>query len=162
MVIAAIDPASKVARTFTSQDELAQAIQSQGWIPIHTDGSPFDVKFLEAEGGFVIDGAPLNVYFEGVWYQGQKEVLQPYIDAGQVPMPDQSTWNLPTVPMPEAILSQYVEFKRVTGQPTSAAVTGEAGFGNMALIGGGLLLAALFLFSGKKSPASGAEGFSDF
>jgi hypothetical protein len=136
----AADPASKVTRAFTDPVELVHAMENYGFIPLRPDGVPFIVNFLTAEGGHVYDGAPSNVWFEGVWYEGQKEIGSKYWGSDGVPTPNNDVLALPVVPMPEPVLRQYLEFKQ------NQAASGGLFSGNNMLLYAGLGLAALFLF----------------
>lgn len=136
--IAAADPASKVAYTFTDVGKLHDAIKSYGYIPLRQDGSQYVVQ--EFEGGYLLDGAPINVYIDGEWFQGQQEALASYWAAGTVPKPPNSILGLPVVPMPTDVAANQAAY--VASQSSSL------GLGSLALpaaVGLGL-----FLLMGKR------------
>jgi len=108
--IAAADPASKASFVFTDVGQLNDAIKTKGYIPIRSDNQPFIVQ--EFEGGYLLDGAPLNVYIEDEWYDGQRELLEPYWRSGAIPMPSSETLAVGTVALPADVAATYEEFKR--------------------------------------------------
>jgi hypothetical protein len=58
----------------------------------------YTATYLADYGGYLLDGMPLNVFYEGVWYEGQKEVLYELIRQGlDIPTPDE---GIAVVPMP--------------------------------------------------------------
>jgi len=102
--INAINPISKVTEVFTDVGQLDTAINN-GYIPIHADGSPYKVQSFE--GGHLLDGAPLNVWFGFGWYQGQQQELLPYWQSGQIPTPPNTVLGITTVPMPAAVQANW-------------------------------------------------------
>lgn len=110
--VAAADPNSKQARAFTNIGDLTQAMEKANYIPLRPDGTPFIVNFLTDEGGYLFDGAPLNVWFDGVWYEGQQEVASRYWGQGGVPTPNESILALPIIPMPGQVAETYQAFKQ--------------------------------------------------
>ncbi len=113
--VVASDPASKTPRVFTDPASLTYAMEKLRFIPLRPDGQPFIVNFLTDEGGYLFDGAPLNVWFYGVWYEGQKEVGQKYWGANGVPTPSSQVMSLPVVPMPADVAATYQAFKQSQG-----------------------------------------------
>lgn len=110
-VLQAADPASKVAYTFTNVDALAHAIQDYGFIPLRTDGSVANTQFLKEYGGYLIDGAPINVWIDGVWLEGQKEAMAPYWNNGSVPRPPDAILNAPIEGMPPELAAQTAAYQ---------------------------------------------------
>lgn len=106
--IPAMDPITKVVTTFTDVGQLHGAIQQFNFIPLHPDGTPYKVQAFE--GGYLLDGAPINVWMGLGWYTGQQEALQPYWQSGQIPTPTVAL-NVPVVAMPAAVASNYAQFK---------------------------------------------------
>ena len=106
--IKAADPASKVIYLLFSVEEAGQAFDL-GYILVREDGSQALVQRFE--GGHLMDGAPLNVYFSGVWYQGQKELLEPEWAAGRIPRPPEALVQLPVEGMPDPVREQYEGYK---------------------------------------------------
>lgn len=113
--IAAADPSSKTPRVFMNPTDLTIALEQLKFIPLRPDGTPFIVNFLVDEGGYLLDGAPLNVWFDGAWYEGQQEVGRKYWGSNGVPLPSQSILSLPVVPMPQAVAETYQAFKSAQG-----------------------------------------------
>jgi hypothetical protein len=127
MAIIAADPASKVAQTFTDGSDAEKAILVYGYIPLLADGSPAHVyKF---EGGVLVEGAPLNVWTNGVWYTGQQEILAPYWKSGEIHIPPDSLLALPTVDAPGEVVQAYATYKGVPQATTikEAYAAGPAG-----------------------------------
>ncbi len=96
----AADPASKQIYTFTDVGALHNAIKIYQYIPVHEDGSPFNTQYLQEYDGYVLDGAPINVWLDGVWLEGQKEAMAPYWASGQIQKPPANILNAGAVPMP--------------------------------------------------------------
>jgi hypothetical protein len=107
--INALNPLSKVASPFTDVGQLHLAIQD-GWIPVHADGTPFKVQ--QFEGGYLLDGAPINVWMGLGWYAGQMELLVPYWQNGQIPTPPANILNITVVPMPPDVASNFAAFQQ--------------------------------------------------
>jgi hypothetical protein len=125
----AADPASKVVYPFTDVGQLNEALKN-GYIPIRSDGSPYKVQsFL---GGYLLDGAPLNVWLGLGWYQGQQEALQPYWQNGQIPIPPQMALAATVVPMPAAVAQNFANYQanqqNIFGLPWWAWAAGAAAF----------------------------------
>lgn len=125
----AADPASKVAYTITDMETAGKALDL-GYILLRDDGVPGKVQAFE--GGVLLDGAPLNVYLFDRWYAGQAELLMPFWESGEIPLPDASLRALMVEQMPEAEREKYEAYK---------AAESSWGWGTYALIGAaGLLL----------------------
>lgn len=118
MSVNAADPASKVIYVFVETAELDAAIKDRQFIPVRADGSQMLTQ--EFQGGIIIDGAPINVWMGDGWFQGQKEVLQPYWDDGSVPLPPAELLNLPVGPMPTDVALGYQAYLESQGEPTPA------------------------------------------
>jgi hypothetical protein len=129
--------------------DLTYAIEKLNFIPIRPDGAPFIVNFLTDEGGYLLDGAPMNVWFDGVWYEGQKEVGNKYWGKNGVPMPSSQILSLPVVPMPGDIAETYQAFKASQGGL----------FSGNTLVYVGLGLLALYAFT--RAPGRGSRSWSD-
>ncbi len=108
--IAAADPASKAAYVFTSVGQLNDAIRGRGYIPLRADNTPYVVQ--EFEGGYLLDGAPLNVYIDGEWFDGQQALLQPYWIAGSIPTPSREVLAMGAVALPPEVAANYEAFKK--------------------------------------------------
>lgn len=74
--------------------ELNQMIEG-GNPPRRTDGTFFTLNRFQ--GGWLMDGAPLNVWTGPGWYTGQKEALTPYWTTGEIPTPPADVLNKPVV-----------------------------------------------------------------
>jgi hypothetical protein len=98
------DPNAKVSYPFTTVEQVGFGLQ-QGYIPIRADGTPMKVQ--QFEGGFLFDGAPINVWLGLGWYTGQKELLLPFWQSGQIPMPPPNILNADIVPMPAQVEAQW-------------------------------------------------------
>jgi len=101
--VQAQDPASHVTYTFTDVGALHNAIKQYGYQPVHADGSPFETQYLQEYDGYILDGAPINVWIDGEWLEGQKEALQPYWASGQIRQPAPAILNAGVVPMPPEV-----------------------------------------------------------
>lgn len=108
VTVNAADPASKVIYQFTDVGSLANAIQNYQFIPVRSDGSPFKVQ--EFEGGYLLDGAPLNVWFGLGWYTGQQALLQPLWANGTIPTPPQAQLTAQVVAMPTGLATQTAAY----------------------------------------------------
>lgn len=108
--IAAMDPVTKVVYTFTDVGQLHAAIQQFNYIPIHSDGTAFKVQSFE--GGYLLDGAPINVWMGLGWYAGQMEALQPYWQSGQIPIPNTSVLGQKVVPMPADVAANFQAYQQ--------------------------------------------------
>lgn len=123
-VVGARDPASHTIQTFADQGQFDVAVTNYRYTPVRQDGSDFMMQ--KFEGGTLLDGAPLNVWFDGVWFEGQQELLQPHWGR-DVPQPPASIIALPIVPMPGAVAAGYRAYKEgggsiLDGIPTPAIV----------------------------------------
>jgi hypothetical protein len=119
--IQAADPASKTIYTFTDVGALHNAIKEYHYIPLRADGSPFEVQYLQEYDGYLLDGAPLNVWMDGVWLEGQKEALASYWNSGQVRQPPANILQAGAVPMPPEVAERTAAAR--------AAATGGGLFG---------------------------------
>ncbi len=151
--IAAADPASKVAYQFTDVDTLAVAIRDLGYIPLAPDGSPLLVQ--QFEGGYLLQGAPINVWMGKGWYSGQRELLEPYWQAGTIPTPPASITGAQVVAMPADVAADYAAYKA-----QDAGLFG--GISTPMLLAAGAV--ALFFFTGtgkgkRKSIPAGSQSF---
>lgn len=156
--VTAVDPASKVAYTFTDTGALHNAIKTLGYIPLRRDGSPFQTQYLQQYDGYVLDGAPLNVWIDGVWLDGQKEALQPLWASGEVPQPPANVLNVSVAPMPPEVAAQTAAYQET--------LTQGAGFfgmdtGTLVAVGAGLLAITMLSGGGKKRSRSG-DRFTGF
>ena len=106
--IPAMDPVSKVVSTFTDVGQLHGAIQQFNFIPLHPDGTPYKVQSFE--GGYLLDGAPINVWMGLGWYSGQMEALQPFWQSGQITVPTAALNGL-VYQMPAAVAANYANYK---------------------------------------------------
>ena len=127
--INAINPLTKVAETFTDVGQLDTAINN-GYIPIHADGTPYKVQSFE--GGHLLDGAPLNVWFGLGWYAGQQQELLPYWQNGQIPTPPQSVLGIQTVAMPADVYANWQSYmtaeSNILGLPWWAWAVGAGAY----------------------------------
>ena len=105
--IIAQDPNSHVNQTFADMVTLANAMSAYGYIPVRPDGTPYVVQNFD--GGIIFDGAPLNCYLDGVWYEGQQEAISPHWGK-DVPVPSNAIQALPVVPMPSDIAASTAAF----------------------------------------------------
>lgn len=128
--IVAADPASRVNTQFFNMESLANAMTNYGFIPIRPDGTPYVVQ--QFEGGLIFDGAPLNVYFDEVWYQGQQELVGPHWGK-DVPVPPPSIQALPVVPMPDTVTAQYQAYKASNAGISTPVLLGVAAIGYLLL-----------------------------
>jgi len=103
--ISALDPASHTAIVFTDTLSLSNAIDTHHVTPLRPTGEPFTLQRFE--GGWLLDGAPINVYIDGYWYQGQQELLAPYWQQGTIPMPPQNVLAEAERPLPSSVAWQY-------------------------------------------------------
>jgi hypothetical protein len=118
--VAAADPASKVSYVFNDGAQLSNAIQNYKFIPIRADGSPY--KLQEFQGGYLLDGAPINVWMGEGWFTGQQELLRPLWASGQIPTPPPEVVAIPAVPMPAEVAAAYDAYKA-----SASSVTGILG-----------------------------------
>jgi len=148
--IGAADPASKVIYTFSEPGKLNDAIKNYGFIPTMASGQPFVTQSFED--GYLLNGAPINVHMYQVWYEGQRELLQPYWESGAIPSPVAELLSLPIVPMPEDVAQNYQVYKSTIANASGGIPTALIGFGALALI---------FLLSsgGSKKSAPADDGF---
>ena len=141
--IAAADPASKVAYQFTNTGQLAHAIQDYGYIPLRTTGEPFTVQMFE--GGYLLDGAPINVWMGDGWYAGQQELLRPYWSSGSIPTPPADVLGAVVVAMPPDLAAQ------------TAAAHGAGGLLDNPLVKWGLIAAGVYVLANVAFPKGGAS-----
>jgi len=125
--IQAADPASKTIYTFTDTGALHNAIKLYGYIPVHPDGTPFSTVYLKEYDGYILDGAPINVWIDGVWLEGQKEALQPYWNSGQIPLPPANLSNAGSVPMPAEVKERTEAYRQTLGMDTGTLLAIGAG-----------------------------------
>lgn len=158
------DPQSKVTSVWSDGATASIAIRDRGFIPLLDDGTQATVNLFE--GGYLVQGAPMNAWINGVWYTGQKEIVAPFIQSGQVPQPPQSVWNLPVVDPPPDVLQNYASAK---GVPDATSLVdayqrggpvGGAGLDwtTLALIGAGAVFLFAFFPRRKSAGASPQEG----
>ena len=119
--VQAADPASKTIYTFTDVGALHNAIKEYGYIPVHADGSPFETQYLQEYDGYLLDGAPINVWMDGEWMEGQREALEPYWASGQIRKPPAAILSAGVVPMPPEVQQRTAA--------AQAAATGGGLFG---------------------------------
>lgn len=165
-MITALDPVSRVARSFADPDVFVSAL-AHGFIPILSDNSP--AKVHSFEGGYLVQGAPLNVWFRGAWYEGQQEILAPFWESGQIDRPPAGALELPVVQAPPDVLASYANYKGVPQAKTlTEAYQGTGGLSSLLssplvlLAAGGL---ALYLFAGAGGRSRGRSegaGSDDF
>jgi hypothetical protein len=106
--VIAIDPTTKAPQTFTDVGQLDGAILA-GFIPIRADGTAYKVQsFL---GGYLLDGAPLNVWLGLGWYAGQQEALLPYWQNGQIPTPPAAVLSQQVVAMPASVAANFASYQ---------------------------------------------------
>ena len=127
--INAADPVSKVIYPFTSAGQLDGAI-AKGWIPVRANGTAYKVQNFE--GGNLLDGAPENVWFGMGWFAGQQELLQPYWQSGQIPIPPAALLNQPVVAMPADVAANFQAYQTaqqdILGIPWWAWAAGVAAY----------------------------------
>jgi hypothetical protein len=164
-VLVMAEPKSKVTSIWNDGVRASIAIRDEGYIPILDDGRPATVNLFE--GGYLVQGAPLNAWIDGYWYTGQKAIIAPFIQSGQVPQPPQAIWNLPEVEPPPDVLQNYATAKGVPGATSltdayqrGGPISGGAGgmdWTTLAMIGAGAVLLFFVLPSRRKS-AGAASG----
>ena len=125
----AVNPVTKVTEVFTDVGQLDGALLA-GFIPIRADGTAFKVQsFL---GGYLLDGAPLNVWLGLGWYAGQQEALQPYWQNGQIPVPPAAQLGQQVVAMPAAVAANFASYQAsqedLLGLPWWAWAAGAAAY----------------------------------
>jgi hypothetical protein len=152
--VQAVDPNSKTTYTFTDVGALHNAIKLYNYIPVHTDGTPFKTQYLQEVDGYVLDGAPINVWMEGVWLTGQKDILQKYWAAGSVPQPPANVMNAGEVPMPAQVQAQTAAYQAMQG--------GLFGMDTGTLVAVGVGVLAIFWLSSGKKGRRGGDGFTGF
>jgi hypothetical protein len=154
------DPKSKVTSVWSDGVRASIAIRDEGYIPILDDGTPATVNLFE--GGYLVQGAPMNAWIQGVWYTGQKEIVAPFIQSGQVPQPPQAIWNLPVVDPPADVLQQYAGAKGVPDATSlldayqRGGAIGGTDWTTLAMIGAGALI-LFFVLPGRRKSAGGAR-----
>lgn len=121
----AINPEDKKVYTFSVTGDLNNAIDVFKYTPIRPDGTPYVTQ--SAHGGWLLDGAPLNVYIEGVWFDGQKELLTPDWNSGTVPRPSAAILAVGSAPMPADVAANYQNYlTSLNSIPTAVWVGGAA------------------------------------
>jgi hypothetical protein len=160
-VLVLVDPQTKVSSVFTDAQRASVMIRDSGFIPLLDDGTAATVNLFE--GGYLVQGAPLNAWTNEYWYTGQKQIILPFIQSGQVPQPPARIWNLPEYDPPADVLAQYAGAKGVP-QATSlldAYQTGKpiGGGTDLLLIAGAAVLGLLFLF--RRGKSAGATTHQD-
>ena len=125
--VQAADPASKTIYTFTDTGALHNAIKLYGYIPVHPDGTPMQTVYLQEYDGYVLDGAPVNVWIDGVWLEGQKEALANYWNSGQVMRPPADIANAGAVPMPAEVAERTAAYQSTLGMNTGTLLAIGAG-----------------------------------
>ena len=134
-MISAVDPQSKAAYVFTDTGQLHDAIKSYGFLPIHEDGTYYRVQ--EFQGGYLLDGAPINVWMGEGWFAGQQEALAPFWQNGTIPRPPAALFQTPTVAMPPEVAANYAAYQQ--------SQQGFFGVPTEYLLAGAGVLAVLFL-----------------
>lgn len=154
--LVAVDPQTRSAYTFTEAVGFTDALLKFGVVPILPDGSPLQVNSFE--GGYLVGGAPLNVWFENVWYEGQQDILAPYWQSGEIVQPDGALLSMPIVEAPGEVLAAYANYKGAPEAQTlqEAQVTGAGTFSPFLL--GAIGLFAVALFSGGRRSRGAADG----
>lgn len=154
MSLLALDPKTRKSYSFIDSGEFIDAMKS-GFVPMNEDGNQAAV--VEFEGGYLVDGAPLNVWTKGVWYEGQAEILTPFWDNGSIPVPPDALMGLPIVVMPDKVLQDYAAYKGVPEAQTAleAYKSGGSGFDLQSILSSPMTLAAVavgavLLFSGGR------------
>lgn len=99
--------------TVSKSSDAHNAIKDYGGIPLRPDGSPYVVTPFA--GGYLLDGAPMNVLIEGVWYDGQKELLQPEWASGRIPTPSAAVLAVGAQPMPPEVAANYQTWLNAQG-----------------------------------------------
>lgn len=121
--------------TFSNTGALHDAIKSYGYAPLHSDNSKFVVQPIF--GGYVLDGAPINWWIEGVWYEGQKEALAPLWANGSIMQPPADVVATAPVPMPPAVLENWTNYQKnqntIFGLPAGLVMGGAVVLGLMVL-----------------------------
>lgn len=118
--VEALNPKDGIVYTFSAVGDLHDAIADFGYVPVRPNGTYYIVQTIDR--GYVMDGAPLNVYILGVWYEGQKELLSPYWADGTIVRPSDEIISLPVVPMPDDVKANEVG----AGISASAVLIGGA------------------------------------
>jgi len=161
--VVVLDNATGKTIMFRDQDPgnvLDQGLRSNRFTPLREDGSPAAVYLFE--GGVLIDGAPGNAWIDDVWYTGQRDILEPFYQSGEIIRPPEWIWNLPDVDPSAEILATYAAFK---GTPeaqtlTEAYQTGGQGFNlqNPVVLAGIGVLFLIFISGGGRKTSQSAAG----
>lgn len=149
--VIASDPASHTNYTFTDVGALHNAIKEYGYVPLRADGTPYNTQYLQEYDGYLLDGAPLNVWINGAWLEGQQEALKPYWESGKIPRPPAAVLQTAVEPMPPEVA------ERTAAAQAAAHSTGFLGLdtGTLLAVGAGLV-AILWLSKG------GGKGSREF
>lgn len=139
--VIASDPASHTNYTFTDVGALHNAIKEYGYIPLRADGSPYNIQYLQEYDGYLLDGAPLNVWINGTWLEGQQEALVPYWNSGKVPRPPANVLQETVEPMPPDVA------ERTAAAQAAAKGGGLFGLDQGTLIAVGVGLVAILWLS---------------
>lgn len=147
MSLTVIDPKSRTPLTVASIDQFNYYVVSGGYVPIHADNTAMQVNSFE--GGYLVDGAPLNVWLSGYWYDGQQDILASFWNSGQIPKPPAQLLALPSIPAPADVVANYAAQKGVPGATTLVQAFQQgssigAGISPVMLIGGAVVLMLLF------------------
>lgn len=141
--IQAADPASKTIYTFTDVGALHNAIKLYNYIPLRPDGSPYVTQYLQEYDGYILDGAPLNVWMDGTWLEGQQAALEPYWANGTIQRPAANVLQVGTVAMPPEVAERTAAAKAAA---TGGGILGMD-TGTLLAVGAGLV-ALLWLSKG--------------
>jgi hypothetical protein len=138
------DPKSHVTTSVSDEVQATQMMVNYGAIPILPNGRAAQVQSFE--GGYLVQGAPLNVWLKGVWLTGQKEILTPFWQNGTIPTPALDQLNMPIVDAAPEVLQAYANYKGVPDAKslTEAYQTG-GGVSTPVLLAGAAILGFLFL-----------------
>lgn len=79
----------------------------EGWIALSPQDEELPAQFFE--GGWLVQGAPLNVWFGVGWFDGQRELLEPFWTSGEIPTPPAELLDAVTVQMPEHIAERHID-----------------------------------------------------
>jgi hypothetical protein len=156
--LVALDPQTRSPYTFTNAVGFTDALERFGVVPILPDGTPLPVYSFE--GGYLVGGAPLNVWFDQIWYEGQQEILAAHWQSGEIMQPDQALLALPIVEPTAEVLATYAAYK---GTPeaqtlTEAYQSAPGPLSSPMLIAGFGVLALLMFSGGRRRSGGPADG----
>lgn len=164
-MLVALDTKTNIPYSFDDEGKFLESLKF-GLVALNQAGRPGVLR--EFEGGMLLDGAPLNVWTKGVWYEGQADILTPYWNDGSIPMPPEIVMTLPVVAMPDKVLQDYAAYKGVPGAQTAleAYNSGGAGFDLQSILSSPMTLVAVgvgavLLFSGGRRKRSAAKQGGD-